>query len=153
MRHAAMRRFGGVMTAAVIVGAGLGIAATPAMAAPYVTQAAIDPLTNSVAQHQSILESVTATWGSTIVSTYQVGRYATNGSGAAATGWATSTDGGVTWASGLVPNVTTATNPSGIYGRSVNMTIAYDHDVGGLYVTVYDFIFMRVSEATCNLRD
>ena len=135
VHRSAREKFAGILSVVAVVAAGLGVGATPADAAPYVAQAAIDPLTGLGAQHQSIVEPVSAAWGSTIVSTYQVGRYAANGSGAAATGWATSTDGGVTWTSGLVPNVTTATNPPGIYGRTVNMTVAYDRAHGQFILT------------------
>ncbi len=69
---------------------------------------------------------MTATWGSTIVATFQEGRFASGGSGAAAAGFATSLNGGGTWITGVLPGVTTSSTPAGVYPRTVNMTVAYD---------------------------
>ncbi len=131
MRHASIR----IAVALAVVSGALSTLVQPASAAPYVAIAATDPLVGGGSQHQSIVEPVTAAWGSTIVSTYQVGRFAASGSGAAATGWATSVDGGTTWTSGLVPSITTATNPAGIYPRTVNMTVAYDRKHAQFIIT------------------
>lgn len=110
-------------------GAGVGTGPMPRAAVPVLADPApiaTDPLTSPGSQHQSVVEPHTAAWGSTIVSTYQVGRYAAQGSGAAATGWATSTDAGATWTTGVLTGINTATTPAGIYPRSVNETVAYD---------------------------
>lgn len=103
-----------------------GIAAAAPTSIPLSVQISTDPLLNVGAQHQSEVEPVTAAWGSTIVSTFQVGRFATQGSGAAATGWATSTNGGASWTHGLLTGINTATASPGNYPRSVNETVAYD---------------------------
>ncbi len=130
MQRGLSQRFIVVAAVAATIAGGLGVVAKRAAASPTAVQIATDPLSNAGAQHQTVVEPVTAAWGTTIVSTYQVGRYAASGSGAAATGWSTSTDAGATWTSGLVPSITTWTSPPGIYDRAVNMTVAYDRAHG-----------------------
>ncbi len=54
------------------------------------------------AQHETQVEPDSFSYGRTIVTAFQSGRFA--GGGAAAIGWATSADTGTTWRSGLVPS-------------------------------------------------
>ena len=102
--------------------------ATIAPAGATVTKTLISTDITTVvgAQHHTEVEPVTATWGNTIVSTFQEGRYASAASGAAAAGFATSTDAGATWTSGLLPGITTNSPTPNIYPRTVNMEVAYD---------------------------
>ena len=74
---------------------------------PVLVQLSSDPFTDasSGTQHATEVEPDTFAFGSTIVSTFQVGR--SYYGGASAIGYATSTDGGATWASGLIPGITT----------------------------------------------
>jgi len=61
-------------------------------------QVSSDPYTNSTSQHRTEVEPDTFSFGSTIVSAFQVGRFF-NG-GASNIGFATSSNGGKAWTSG-----------------------------------------------------
>lgn len=63
-----------------------------------------DRFHNSDSEHRTEVEPDTFAWGSTIVSTFQVARVYAHGG--ADIGFATSTDGGKTWTSGYLPNLT-----------------------------------------------
>ena len=73
-----------------------------------------DRATAPGAQHRTEVEPGSAAFGATLVSAFQVGRYPDGG--AAATGFATTTDAGRTWISGLLPGI----------GRSSDPTVVYD---------------------------
>src|SRR5580700_2296538 len=60
-----------------------------------VTQISTDTFTNSTSQHETEVEPASYSFGSTIVSVFQIGRF-TDG-GASDIGFSTSTNGGVTW--------------------------------------------------------
>ncbi|HEY4020693.1 MAG TPA: putative Ig domain-containing protein [Pseudonocardiaceae bacterium] len=94
--------------------------ATPA--APTMTQVSTDPYTDSQAQHATEVEPDTFSFGSTIVSVFQVGRV--SGGGASNIGWATSTDRGQTWTHGFLPGTTA--NTGGPYGQVSDASVAYD---------------------------
>jgi len=83
-----------------------------------------DPYRNSDSQHQTQVEPDSFSYGSTIVNTFQSGRYFDGG--ASNMGWATSTDGGKTWRSGSLPGVTQFSAPPGLYPRASDPTVAYD---------------------------
>jgi len=68
------------------------------------------------------VEPDTYSFGSTIVSTFQVGRFF-NG-GASNIGWATSTDGGATWTNGFLPGITKLAR--GPYDRASDPSVAFD---------------------------
>lgn len=76
------------------------------------------------AQHATIAEPDTFAWGSTVVATFQVGRF--RDGGAVNIGWATSRDGGRTWRYGLLPSLTLASRPAGRWARASDPVIAYD---------------------------
>jgi hypothetical protein len=61
--------------------------------------------------------------GSTLVAAFQTGRIAPGG--ATNIGWATSTDGGTTWAHGFLPGLTTGEG-SGPYDAASDPAVAYD---------------------------
>ncbi len=67
-------------------------------------QLSTDQFTNSDSQHATEVEPGVFAYGSTIVTAFQVGRRY-NG-GASDIGFATSTDGGRSWAQGLLPGIT-----------------------------------------------
>jgi hypothetical protein len=71
---------------------------------PLLTNLSCDTFTNSSSQHATEVEPDTFAFGSTIVSAFQVSRIF--GGGAADIGFATSTDAGVTWTSGLLTGIT-----------------------------------------------
>ncbi len=73
-----------------------------------------DPFTTFASQHATALEPSAASFGSTVVSTFQVGRF--EDGGASATGFAVSQNGGRTWQRGLLPGL----------GRSSDPTVAFD---------------------------
>src|SRR4051812_29097775 len=70
------------------------------------TKLSTDTFTTAGAQHASEVEPHAFSFGSTIVTTFQVGRIF-NGGGVAI-GFATSTNGGATWTSGFLPGLTTS---------------------------------------------
>jgi hypothetical protein len=83
-----------------------------------------DRLTTVGAQHATQVEPHAVGIGSTIVSVFQVGRFFDGG--AAATGFATSRDGGRSWRSGLLPSVTTSSTPAGPADRATDTAVAWD---------------------------
>jgi hypothetical protein len=76
------------------------------------------------AQHSSIAEPDSFAWGSTVVATFQVGRF--RDGGAVSIGWATSRTGGRTWRSGVLPALTRASVPAGPWDRASDPVVAYD---------------------------
>jgi Ca2+-binding RTX toxin-like protein len=83
-----------------------------------------DPYTTPDAQHETQVEPDSFTVGRTTVATFQVGR---RFDGAATNvGWATTTDGGRSWRSGLLPGLTTASRPPGPNARASDPVVAYD---------------------------
>jgi BNR repeat-like domain len=75
-------------------------------------------------QHQTQVEPSIAANGSTVVATFQVGRFLDGA--AAGIGWATSSNGGRTWRSGLLPAVTGFQQPPGTVERASDPAVAYD---------------------------
>jgi hypothetical protein len=76
------------------------------------------------AQHASIAEPDTFAWGNTVVAAFQSGRF--RDGGAVNTGWATSTDAGRTWRSGILPALTVRSTPAGRWQRASDPVVAYD---------------------------
>lgn len=93
-------------------------------AAVPIVQISTDPYTNSTSQHQTEVEPDTFSFGSTIVSVFQAGRFSDGG--ASNNGWATSTNGGSTWTNGFLPGTTVYATPAGPYARVSDPTVAYD---------------------------
>jgi hypothetical protein len=85
-------------------------------------QLSSDPYTNPSSNHRTEVEPDSYSFGSTIVSAFQVGRFF-NG-GASNIGWATSTDGGVSWTNGFLPGITKYAG--GPYDRATDPVVAYD---------------------------
>src|SRR5919206_2594973 len=105
----------GVATLVLVVSASANVA---------LTRIAVDPFTNSTSQHKTIVEPDTYSFGSTIVAAAQSGRFF-NG-GASGIGWATSTNSGVSWTSGVLPGITTFNSPPGPYARVSDPSVAFD---------------------------
>jgi hypothetical protein len=99
-----------------------GAAAATAPAAVPLTQISSDPYTDSQAQHATEVEPDTFSFGTTVVSAFQVGRV--SGGGASNVGWATSTDSGQSWTHGYLPDTTA--NTGGPYGQVSDASVAYD---------------------------
>jgi hypothetical protein len=100
------------------------VAAPAAVANVALTQVSSDPYTNTSSQHRSEVEPDTFTFGTTIVSTFQVGRIF--GGGAANIGWATSTNGGATWTRGFLPGTTGVASPTGPYSAISDPSVTFD---------------------------
>jgi BNR repeat-like domain len=102
--------------------------AAPAQAAqPGVTQISSDPYTAANAprgQHATEVEPDTFAWGSTIVSTYQVGRVF-NG-GATDIGFSRSSNGGVSWTHGFLPGTSQEAMQPGPFFSVSDPSVAYD---------------------------
>jgi hypothetical protein len=115
---------------ALVIAAVLAVSAGVAGAASTVglVQLSADPYTNTSSQHKTQVEPDSFSFGSTIVMTFQVGRF-TNG-GSSNVGWATSTDNGATWTNGFLPSTTVYATPAGPYARVSDPSVAYDakHD-------------------------
>src|SRR5437763_12499797 len=108
----------GTVAAAALV---LSVAASATIP---VVKIATDPFTNSTSQHKTIVEPDSYSFGSTIVSAAQFGRFFDGG--ASDIGWATSTNNGVSWTSGVMPGITGFTNPPGPYARVSDPSVAFD---------------------------
>lgn len=81
-----------------------------------------DPYSNSTGQHRTEVEPSSYSYGTTIVDTFQAGRYIDVGS--SNIGWATSTDGGITWQHGFLPGTTKLTG--GPYDRITDPAVTFD---------------------------
>jgi hypothetical protein len=99
----------------------VGSAATSQISADPFTQATC--LASSTTNHHTEVEPDTFSNGSTIVAAYQVGRIYDGG--ACAIGFATSTNNGATWTSGLLPGLTKYTG-GGTFDRATDAAVAYD---------------------------
>ena len=97
--------------------------ASAQIAPSLVKQISSDPYTNSTSQHQTQVEPDTLSFGSTVVSAFQSGRFSVGG-GASGLSWATSFDAGLTWKNGTLPNLTVA--GGGTYARASDAVVAYD---------------------------
>jgi hypothetical protein len=108
---------------ALTIGSVLVLAA-PASAAIPLKPVSVDPYTNTSSYHQTEVEPDNFAFGSTIVGTFQVGRF-TDG-GASNIGWGTSTDNGGTWTHGYLPSTTPYSTPPGPWPRISDPAVAYD---------------------------
>jgi hypothetical protein len=106
-----------------LAAAGLALGAAASSAAVPLKQLSSDPFTNTTSQHRTEVEPDTFSFGSTIVSAFQVGRFFNGGS--SDIGFATSSDGGVTWVNGFLPGITTFFG-GGPYGRASDPSVAFD---------------------------
>src|SRR5579864_8254383 len=88
------------------------------------TQISTDPYTNTSSYHATQVEPDTYSFGSTIVSAFQSGRF--QDGGASNVGWATSSNSGSTWTNGFLPGTTTFATPPGPYARVSDPAVAYD---------------------------
>jgi hypothetical protein len=109
----------------------LAFSAIPAFAASAL-QISSDPFTqatcaaSATTNHHTEVEPDSFSNGSTIVAAFQVGRIFDGG--ACAPGFATSTDNGATWTSGLLPGITkwTTSQGAGPNDRATDESVAWD---------------------------
>ncbi len=138
---------------AVACGAGRDLAnvdlgdAVAADCETVVRQLSRDGFTAVDAQHQTQVEPASASFGRSIVTAFQSGRYASGG--AAGIGFASSADAGKTWRSGFLPGLTIYSVPAGSNELTSDPSVAYDavhrvwliatlggtHEQWGLYVS------------------
>lgn len=105
---------------AVILGMAL---ASTAVAQVSLLQLSQDTFTNPSSQHETEVEPSAFTYGSTIVTAFQVARI--SGGGGADIGFATSTDGGADWTNGYLPGITIFQG-NGTYQAASDASVAYD---------------------------
>jgi hypothetical protein len=82
------------------------------------------------AQHSAVAEPDSFSFGSTVVATFQVGRFEDGGAGRI--GWASSLDAGRTWRSGLLPGVGRASDPSIAYDADHRVWLAVTLGISGV---------------------
>jgi hypothetical protein len=108
----------------ILVAVVVAVIAMPALAAVPLTRVSTDPYTNAASQHRTEVEPDTFSFGSTIVSAFQVGRVF--GGGSANIGWATSTNSGATWTNGFLPGTTGVASPPGSFSAISDPAVAFD---------------------------
>ncbi len=96
--------------------------AVPALANVPLTRISSDPFDNATSQHATEVEPDSFSFGSTIVSAFQQGRFTDGGS--TDIGFSTSTDGGATWHAGSLPGITTFVG--GRFSRVSDPAVAFD---------------------------
>ncbi|MEN3341893.1 MAG: hypothetical protein V7644_1297 [Actinomycetota bacterium] len=84
----------------------------------------VDRSTNPGSQHETAVEPDDFAWGSAVVATYQVGRFA--GGASSNIGFAVSRDAGRTWKRGLLPGVTLESSPPGTQVAASDPSVTYD---------------------------
>src|SRR5437879_6557005 len=114
------------VSVALATAAGLAVVASAAGVATGATLLRIssDPFTNTTSMHRTEVEPDTFAFGSTIVATFQTGRFFSGGS--SDIGWATSRNGGASWTHGFLPGITLYTNPPGSFPRVSDPSVAFD---------------------------
>jgi BNR repeat protein len=100
----------------------VGLAPT-AVAQVALMQLSEDTFTNQSSQHETEVEPSAFTYGSTIVTAFQVARI--SGGGGADIGFATSTDAGAHWTNGYLPGITIFQG-NGTYQAASDASVAYD---------------------------
>jgi hypothetical protein len=115
--------FGALVAAALLAWAPSALANVP------LTRVSADPFTNTTSQHATEVEPDTFAFGSTVVATYQVGRFFNGGS--SDIGFARSADGGATWGvssflPGLTFNAGAFSGANSPYERVSDPSVAFD---------------------------
>ncbi len=89
-----------------------------------VRRISVDVSSGGGAAHATEVEPDSFAWGSTVVADFQVGRF--RDGGALAIGFATSSDAGRTWRSGLLPGLTISSRPKGAWLRASDPVVTFD---------------------------
>lgn len=108
-----------IAVAALAMGFTPSLAASPSAA----KQISADPFGGDGGQHSTQVEPDTFSYGTTVVSAFQSGRFHTGG-GASGISFATSVDGGKTWVTGVVPGLTVLSG--GTANRATDPSVSYD---------------------------
>lgn len=121
------RRLTGSVIGAVAAAVGLLAVAAGSAGTVIANPISSDPYTNPDSQHATQVEPDSFAYGDTIVAAFQTGRFFSGG--ASNLGWATSTDSGRHWTTGMLPGTTV--NAGGPWARISDPAVAYDaeHDV------------------------
>jgi BNR repeat-like domain len=114
-----LKRFGLVLATVTSV---VVFSAQSAFAVVTLVQISQDTFTNATSQHRTQVEPDSFSFGSTIVSVVQTGRFFDGGASDIA--FATSLNNGTTWTTGNLPGITTFAG--GIYDRVSDPAVAYD---------------------------
>jgi hypothetical protein len=100
--------------------------AMPGRAQAQLEQISADDLTNTDSDHRTEVEPHSYAWNNTIVSAFHVARRPGSiGWGSGDIGFATSTDGGLTWHHGDLPALT-VNFKNGTYGAAADPAVAFD---------------------------
>ena len=110
--------------ALVVLVGGLAVAASVYAGSVVATPISSDPYTNPSSQHRTQLEPDSFGYGNTVVATFQTGRFYNGGS--SNIGWATTTNAGRTWTTGMLPSTTIFATPAGPWARISDPAVAYD---------------------------
>ena len=121
-----------VFCSAVLLFAFSVILSQTAAAQILLNQISTDTFTNGSSQHATEVEPDTFAFGSTMVATFQMGRFVVGG-GSSDIGFSTSTDGGGTWTNGTLPGLTTFVG--GPFARASDPSVAFD-SAHGVWVIV-----------------
>jgi hypothetical protein len=97
---------------------------TNAFAAPLIKVVSNDPYTNTSSAHATQLEPDTFSFGSTVVSVFQSGRFFDGGSSNIC--YATTTNNGVSWIHNCLPGTTVYATPAGTWARISDPSVSYD---------------------------
>jgi hypothetical protein len=111
------------VTLVVFVGV-FALAATVYAGSVVATPISSDPYTNQSSQHRTQVEPDSFGYGNTVVATFQTGRFFDGGS--SNIGWATTTNAGRTWTTGMLPGTTIFATPAGPWARISDPAVAYD---------------------------
>src|SRR5574339_336106 len=95
-----------------------------ALANVAITQISVDTYSNPTSQHKTQVEPDTFSFGSTISSAQQTGRFFDGGTSNIA--WSTSTNSGGSWTTGNLPGITKIDNAANPYDRVSDPSVAYD---------------------------
>ena len=118
----------GVRAAVACAAAVLVTAAAASGGSVIATPISSDPYSNPTSQHRTQVEPDSFGYGDTVVAAFQTGRFV-NGGGSSNIGWATTTNAGRTWTTGMLPGTTVF--EGGPWSRISDPAVAYDplHDV------------------------
>jgi hypothetical protein len=118
-----------LLTLSFLVACGGGSSSSPSVTPPppptpeiAETRLSTDTFTNPESQHATEVEPGAFAFGSTIVTAFQVGRIF--GGGASDIGFATSTNSGASWSSGLLPGTTVF--QGGTFSAISDPAVAFD---------------------------
>jgi hypothetical protein len=112
------------LTTVLTVAALVVLTAGPVLANVPLTRVSTDPYTNAASQHRTEVEPDTFSFGSTIVSAFQVGRIF--GGGSANIGWARSDSNGANRTNDFLPGTTAVATPPGPFSAISDPAVAFD---------------------------